>query len=51
MSNNGLINSLDNSSLMKAEDLNNVDDNIVKFYFYCVLSYQKNTVDDFQYQL
>lgn len=51
MSNNGLINPLDHSSLMKAEDLNNVDDNIIKFYFHRVLSYPKNTADDFQYQL
>lgn len=45
------INPLDQTSLAKAEDLNNIDDDIVKFYFHRVLSYPKNTAEDFQYQL
>lgn len=46
-----IINSLDQNSLMKAEDLNSVDDDIIKFYFHRVLSYPKHIADDFQYQL
>lgn len=48
---NQQINSLDQNTLLKAEDLNIIDDDIVKFYFHRILSYPKNTAEDFQLQL
>lgn len=37
--------------IKELENLNNVDDDILKFYFNRVLSYPKNTSEDFQYVL